>query len=311
MSNVQVSSTTDEVADIYRAAGQTPPKKADAEAVTAGSDKSISAIATPAAEEPSAEPASEPASENQDSEQKSEGVNRLQKRFDKLTRTIHEQRELIERLQRSVEERAPTHDAQEAEPEPPKKPTPEQYSTYEDYVEALTDWKTDRKLAEAKENFQQEQQARSQEQEFKKNLERYNSRLLEVRDMYDDFDEVFGSAEGEHPDYVRDAIIDSEYGPDIAYYLAKNPKEYQDIVNSSQVSALRKIGRIEHAITLQNEGATATTAQKATGSPARTSALRPTKPVGGTVKGTVPPDEMSYSEYRKWRDKQDKERYRR
>lgn len=43
-------------------------------------------------------------------------------------------------------------------------------------------------------------------------------------------------------------------------------------------------------------------AQTSSAQPAR-SRLRPTVPVGGSVKSTVPPDEMPYSEYRKWREK--------
>lgn len=95
------------------------------------------------------------------------------------------------------------------------KPKAEDFDTHEDYLDALSDWKVDVKLAERERNAQAEKLAQSWEE--KKSA---------ARQKYDDFDEVFNEAPMPGP-IVAGALLKHAAGVEIGYYLAKNPDTYK------------------------------------------------------------------------------------
>src|SRR5229473_3767572 len=98
-------------------------------------------------EAPAEKPAASEAAAEGSEEQQNKGKGGFQKRIDRLTRRNYEQDQRIERLLESQEQligRLAGKSAA-AEPKAPvdQKPTPDQFKTYEEYVEALAEYKAD------------------------------------------------------------------------------------------------------------------------------------------------------------------------
>ena len=99
-------------------------------------------------------------------------------------------------------------------------PKPEQFKTYEEYIDKLTDWKLDQRMAKVTEQTQAQRQAQAQaEQEAK-----IRENLSKAADKYDDFEDVVSNPNLPITPVMRDAIGESELAGDIAYYLGSNPK---------------------------------------------------------------------------------------
>lgn len=62
-------------------------------------------------------------------------------------------------------------------------------------------------------------------------------------EKYDDFAEVVGEIKADNP--ISVAVMESDMGADVAYYLAKNPDEIDRLSELSPVSQVREIGKIE------------------------------------------------------------------
>lgn len=103
-----------------------------------------------------------------------------------------------------------------------------------------------------------------------------------------DFEEVVSSSSTQFKDpVILDAIRESDIGPKIAYYLASNADEAEEIADMSTAAAIRAIGRIEAKL---EDGKVSVT---------RTPA--PIKPVGQKTQASKAPTEMSPAEFAKWR----------
>lgn len=78
-------------------------------------------------------------------------------------------------------------------------------------------------------------------------LEAWSEAVEEAKTRLHDFDQVFTSTVPIHPRAER-FIVESDMGPDIAYWLAKNPKaavELHDQFESDPARAIMKLGRLE------------------------------------------------------------------
>lgn len=92
------------------------------------------------------------------------------------------------------------------------------FSSPEEYAEALAERKAE-KLVEARER-----------RKFESKIEDVHSEREEkARDKYEDFDEVARNPSLYISDLMAATIKNSEMGPDVAYFLGKNPKEAKRI----------------------------------------------------------------------------------
>ena len=77
-------------------------------------------------------------------------------------------------------------------------------------------------------------------------VETYSLRAAEFAEKAPDFHTVVGASTLPVTDAVQEQILDSDMGPEIAYYMAKNPGEGAKIAHlSNPMDAARAIGRLE------------------------------------------------------------------
>lgn len=138
-------------------------------------------------------------------------------------------------------------DALKAKYEPPKtdplgpKPNVDQFANTEEFAQALEDWTTekverDRATKEAEEREQKEQAKRAEE---------WKARQDEARKAIEDYDAKINASDVKVSDPIRDAILESDVGPQLLYHLATNPDVAEKLAGLSERSALRELGKLE------------------------------------------------------------------
>lgn len=210
----------------------------------------------------------------------------VQKRLDEITRLRYEaerraEQERQERLywqQKAMGETKPSV--------PANKPSVDQYQSYEEYLEALSDWKVEQRLTSER----AERERRSREESQRTKAMTYKERVEKARDKYEDYEQI---AHGQHwtpSEAMTEAILESEMGPDIAYYLGNNPDEAARIARLSPASQHRELGKLEAKLSAPPQ-------TKPTKAPP------PIEPAGSRAKAEKAPHEMSPQEFAEWRKK--------
>jgi len=187
--------------------------------------------------EPEQEPALEPDEERSN---RRDHDNRVQKRIDKLTREKYELKGRLDALEQMYAQQIPSDVSAND-----NKPAREMFPSDEAYVEALTDWKLEQRLPHKMQELAGQQQESAMQYAFLQ-------KEAAVRKDYADYDNAIAeSADVRIPADIVPSIITSEYGPDIRYYLAKNPDVAQALNHVPPYVAIKEIGRIEAAIAAQ------------------------------------------------------------
>ena len=171
---------------------------------------------------------------------------KLEIRFEKITkqreeareeaRKEREARESLEAKVRELEGRSKPEKVEASE-----EPRPEQFTDMYEYAKALTDYKVDQRLAEEK---QKEAQAKVEAQR-QQVINTWAKRVESAKAEMPDFEAMVGSADVVVSNEVRDAIFESEVGPQVLYHLAENPELAEKLQGMTVTSALRTIGRLE------------------------------------------------------------------
>ena len=228
---------------------------------------------------------------------------KLEKRFSELTKQREEarkeaqrereQRESLENRLKELEERATPRPVEVQEN---VKPQPHQFNDAFEYAEALAEWSTEQALIN---RDKQEAERRAQE-ERNKVLDGWNKRLNDAKADLPDFDDMVASSDVVVSDHIRDAILESDVGPQILYHLAENPELADKLNSGSPISALRQIGRLE----AQFERKEAPVAETKP-SVARSKAPAPINPIktgSGVVDVGVDSNGEFHGTYQQWRE---------
>jgi hypothetical protein len=120
------------------------------------------------------------------------------------------------------------------------KPQSKDFDDYDSYTESLTEWTLDEGQAKREHNAKQQQAAEQRQTAAEKFVKGSEA----LRTKYADFDEVI-DADVTLSAAVGQCLLDSESGPEIGYYLAKNPAEAERINKLSPLAAAREIGKLE------------------------------------------------------------------
>ena len=175
---------------------------------------------------------------------------KLERRFSEITKQREqarqeaqrerEQREALEARLKELEAKVNPPAAQ-PEDELGEEPKPEMFNDMFEYARALAEYTADKKLMER----DKEEKARQAQAEQEAKFQAWADRVNAAKNELPDFDDMVQSSDVRVSDPVRDAIIESEHGPKILYWLAENTDFAKKLADMSVVSAVREIGKIE------------------------------------------------------------------
>lgn len=166
----------------------------------------------------------------------------VQKRLDEFRRQLGDTQRMNERLLSLVEQtvRGKSPDV----PAPSGPPDRNSFADYEQYLEALADFKVAEKVKGL-----QAQVAQEKAQEVAKSKQSaWEKRLSDASAKHADFEDVVFDEKLPVSAAMAEAMQESDIGPDIAYWLGKNRAEAQRIAGLSAIAQAREIGRIEARI---------------------------------------------------------------
>lgn len=182
----------------------------------------------------------------------------------------------------------------------PAKPTADQFKTYDEYVEALTDWKSDRAVEKALasvntkiEEKSTQQTAAQQEADRTKN---WQARQEATKAVLKDYDEVVGESDILIAPHVGELLLDSDHGPALAYKLAKDPELADKLNRTTERQAAKEIGKLEAAFDSAGTSSNGTTAAPAA-QPNVSKAPTPPRPVAQGRSTSKDLSQMSMDEY--------------
>lgn len=227
----------------------------------------------------------------------------FQRRIDKLTaKYADKEREAEYWRQEALKGARPNAEA----PKPgaqdkndPGKPKADDFGTHAEFVEALTDWKTDQKLKERDSKAEKSRIESDQQRIAREYLERstkFSEKTPDFQDVIEEVDDVPLSPA------VRDLFLTSENGPQLAYELAKSRDEFVRVNKLPALAAAREIGKLEARLSRPSSEATPKETKT-------TKAPNPISPVGGTGGASINKSiydaaSMSQAEYERTRAKQ-------
>jgi hypothetical protein len=249
----------------------------------------------PVAEE---EQLSEPIAEEEATEAE-KPKDKLEKRFSKVTKRAQDAEARAEQLEarlREVEARAnPQTIAQTANVN--DKPQASQFDDAFEYAEALAEWSAekalkDRDIAESQ---------RKAEEERNKVLKSWNDKVDKAKKEMPDFNDIVSSSTVVVSDAIRDAILESDVGPQILYQIASDDDYAESLTSMSAIKALKEIGRLEAKFEAELEATPKKEAKTVSQSkaPAPISPLKGGKSAGADV--LVDTNGEFYGSYAQWK----------
>lgn len=250
-------------------------------------------------DEESEEEESETSEENEDKGDRKPKRNSFKKRLDRMRRRESEARREADYWRQQAHINNQKQPEKETVKKDSSKPRSEDYDSNDDFIEALTDWKT----KQAIDDYDKNMSKKSNEKRQIEVARNWQSKVNEFKVNHPDFDEIMEDVSDiSIADPIRDAIL--EAGPEVLYELAKDPDEASRIASLSPYSAIREIGKIEARLSKKTKKTTTT---KTT----TTKAPPPMEPVkGGGSKGisNIYDPNISQAEYEKLRIKQRREK---
>lgn len=239
-------------------------------------------------------------SDTKEGDQKPKVKGGFKKRIKKLTNQLSEKNNELEywkqeALKRQSSETENTQNKVQKK-EADSKPKAEDFESHDEYIEALTDWKIEKRDKE-KETKSKETQIKT---EFDRQVEAHNKRVEKFVESHDDFHDLIEEIDDVPMSMaVQDLILRSENGPELMYELAKNRKDYERICALDPIQAAREFGKFEARVLKPSESSK----EKQT-----TKAPPPIAPLkaksSGSVKKTIFDKNLSQAEYEALRREQ-------
>jgi hypothetical protein len=135
-----------------------------------------------------------------------------------------------------------------AAPEAAKpKPQLKDFETYEEYNESLLDWKLEQsRAADAKKA--EERQAADRQAEVNRGWVERAAKV--AKEIHTDYDEVMAAAANmDISPAMGTALLKMDRGPEVAYFLAKNPDQCARIAKLEPLEAAAELGAIKAGLT--------------------------------------------------------------
>lgn len=269
-------------AEFFGRNSEEPEAEASTNADTEGEAEEVEEGAEPEtaeAEQDQEEPGEETESQDQEEEDEEEeqpetpqpkGKPTVQERINELVRQREEAKRegeaKLEALRREFEEKLQALESKgPAKPEPKEagEPTPDDLNEdgtlkYElgefdpQYIRDLTKYTLNQERQALEAQAAEQAQQREAEAARVAMVTTWNEKVEEAQTNYPDFMEKgqellggFDNLESGYAQYLSELLMSMDKGPDVLYYLANNPNEAKQIVNSGAQKATLALGRIE------------------------------------------------------------------
>ena len=215
-------------------------------------------------------------------EEKPKANPKLERRFSEITKQREEARKEAQQERSAREalearlaalERQPAPQAQKVDEEP----QPSQFNDAFEYAKALAEFTADKRIGEMRKQDAEAKEA----QERQKVIDQWANKVQAAKALLPDFDDIVASSDVVVNDDIRDAILESDVGPQILYHLAENDDVAKKIAGLSAKQALREIGKLEAMFEAKE---TAPEAKPI----ARSKAPAPIQPLRGSSPADVP-----------------------
>ena len=171
-----------------------------------------------------------------------------------------------------------------------ERPRQEDFTDYADYLRADAEWVAEQKVEERFRALTEQQQKGQQRQRAAAIQSQYEQRVDDARAKYDDFDDVAFSDDVPITETMLNALMDSENGADVQYYLGRNPEEAARITRLSPLNQVMALGKLEQKLSQPKP-------RKQTAAPP------PPKTLTGGGSPEKDPGKMTQAEYEAWRQK--------
>lgn len=192
--------------------------------------------------------------------------------------------------------------AMEARAEPIKdeeRPERSKYASDEDYIEALADYKAKKAISDR----ERAQERARMEAEMAETAEAWNKRQAQAMKDIPDYADIVGSADVPLAPHVQQAIVESDLGPHIAYYLALNTDELKRLNSMKPVAAIRHLAKLEDEIRATEETSDPGATKEAQNKHQKSKAPEPISPVKGDTAATSGAA-TSFADYKRRRQEQ-------
>jgi len=168
---------------------------------------------------------------------------KVEKRFSKVTKRAEQAEarasELENRLRELEAKASPQPIAQTAEVT--DKPQAGQFNDAFEYAEALAEWSAEKALRD-RDIAESQRRAEVERANISK---AWIDKVEKFKSETKDFDKVVSNSTTVVSDAVRDAILESDVGPQILYFLASDKDFATKITQMPAIKALKEIGRLE------------------------------------------------------------------
>jgi len=171
---------------------------------------------------------------------------KLERRFSEITKQREEARKEAQAERERREALEARLAALETQSKPQavvadQEPQPSQFNDAFEYAKALAEYTADKRIAEMK----QEEAKAKEAVERQKVIDQWTQKVQKAKAELPDFDDMVASSDVVVNDDIRDAILESDVGPQVLYHLAENTDYAKKIASMSPKQALREIGKLE------------------------------------------------------------------
>lgn len=255
-------------------------------------------------EEPKAEAKEEPKPKVEEEEIDEEGETKPDKpkrkagiegRFSELSaKARHAQEERDAAIRERDEARAKAREFEErlapkAKKEEDPEPKAAEFTDPFEYADKRSEWAA----REALRNRDKAEATAKSKAEAEKTQKAWQDRISKAKEAIPDFEETLADSDLAVSDDVRDAIIESELGPQILHHLATNPDLAEKINGMSAKQALKEIGRLEVKLEPKDEEK-----EEKPAKPKREPLPEPITPVKAKATASNDTEGLSYAEYK-------------
>ena len=233
---------------------------------------------------------------------------KLEKRFSELTKARKQAEENAAKAQAEKEQlEARLREYEDRQSQQPKadespigrEPRADQFDDAFEYAKALAEWSAEKALYDR----DQQDLNRKIEEERQKVIKTWSEKLEKSKPNLPDFDDILASTQVVVSNEVRDAIVESDVGPEILYYLASLDGEEAEKFQALPISkALREIGKLEARFEKQEAAEETAVRSKPVVQKSKAPApLSPIKATGSAMESPIGSDGEFHGSFQAWK----------